>query len=148
MALFNKVWGLERCQSFLPAAYESLNQVRVQLENRAIGSNLKTQMKTFILYLATALTEIVGCFLPYLWLRQNGPVWVLVPAAISLAAFTWLLTLHEAASGRVYASYGGVYIATAIAWLYFVDGIRPSIWDVVGVTVILTGVAIIVYQPH
>jgi small multidrug resistance family-3 protein len=125
-----------------------LNQVRVQLENRAIGSNLKTQMKTFILYLATALTEIVGCFLPYLWLRQNGPIWLLVPAAISLAAFTWLLTLHEAASGRVYASYGGVYIATAIAWLYFVDGIRPSIWDVVGVTVTLTGVAIIAYQPH
>jgi len=129
-------------------AQEALSQVRVQLENRAIGSNLKTQMKTFILYVATALTEIVGCFLPYLWLRQNGPVWVLVPAAISLAVFTWLLTLHEAASGRVYASYGGVYIATAIAWLYFVDGIRPSIWDVVGVTVILTGVAIIVYQPH
>ena len=98
--------------------------------------------------MATALTEIVGCFLPYLWLRQNGPVWVLVPAAISLAVFTCLLTLHEAASGRVYASYGGVYIATAIAWLYFVDGIRPSIWDVVGVTVILTGAAIIVYQPH
>ena len=136
------------CLSTEPAAYKSLSQVRVQRRNRASGSNLKTQMKTFILYLATALTEIVGCFLPYLWLRQNGPVWVLVPAAISLAVFTWLLTLHEAASGRVYASYGGVYIATAIAWLYFVDGIRPSIWDVVGVTVILTGVAIIVYQPH
>jgi small multidrug resistance family-3 protein len=129
-------------------ADESFCQVWFRRVCRAIGSNLKTQMKTFILYLATALTEIVGCFLPYLWLRQNGPVWVLVPAAISLAAFTWLLTLHEAASGRVYASYGGVYIATAIAWLYFVDGIRPSIWDVVGVTVILTGVAIIVYQPH
>ena len=136
------------CLSTEPAAYESLSQVGFLRGYRAIGSNLKTQMKTFILYLATALTEIVGCFLPYLWLRQNGPVWVLVPAAISLAAFTWLLTLHEAASGRVYASYGGVYIATAIAWLYFVDGIRPSIWDVVGVTVILTGVAIIVYQPH
>ena len=113
-----------------------------------IGLNLEIQMKTFILYLATALTEIVGCFLPYLWLRHNGPIWLLVPAAISLAAFTWLLTLHDAASGRVYASYGGVYIATAIAWLYFVDGIRPSIWDVVGVTVTLTGVAIIAYQPH
>ena len=125
-----------------------LCQVWFRRVDRAIGSNQKTQMKTFILYLATALTEIVGCFLPYLWLRQNGPVWVLVPAAISLAVFTWLLTLHEAASGRVYASYGGVYIATAIAWLYFVDGIRPSIWAVVGVTVILTGVAIIVYQPH
>ena len=129
-------------------AHKSFCQVWFRRVDRAIGSNLKTQMKTFILYLATALTEIVGCFLPYLWLRQNGPVWVLVPAAISLAVFTWLLTLHEAASGRVYASYGGVYIATAIAWLYFVDGIRPSIWDVVGVTVILTGVAIIVYQPH
>ena len=136
---------------FLPAAHKSLSQVRLRRVYRArglIGLNLETQMKTFILYLATALTEIIGCFLPYLWLRQNGPIWLLVPAAISLAAFTWLLTLHEAASGRVYASYGGVYIATAIAWLYFVDGIRPSIWDVVGVTVTLTGVAIIAYQPH
>ncbi len=105
-------------------------------------------MKTLLLFLMTALAEIVGCFLPYVWLRQSGSMWLLVPAAISLALFAWLLTLHDTASGRVYAAYGGVYIGVAIAWLYFVDGVRPSTWDIVGALVALTGMAIIIYQPH
>lgn len=72
-------------------------------------------MNTLLLYLATALAEILGCYLPWLWLKQNGSIWLLLPAAASLAVFAWLLTLHDAASGRVYAAYGGVYIGTAIA---------------------------------
>jgi len=105
-------------------------------------------MKPFLLYLATALAEIVGCYLPYLWLRQQGSGWLLLPAALSLALFAWLLTLHEAASGRVYAAYGGVYISVALCWLWLVDGIRPNWWDVAGVLVCLTGMAIIMFQPR
>ncbi len=105
-------------------------------------------MKTVALYLATALAEIIGCYLPWLWLKQSGSPWLLVPAALSLATFAWLLTLHEAASGRVYAAYGGVYIAVAIAWLWAVDGIRPSGWDVAGVAVALAGMGIIAFQPR
>ncbi|MBP7606495.1 MAG: YnfA family protein [Giesbergeria sp.] len=105
-------------------------------------------MKTFLLYLATALAEIVGCYLPYLWLRQHGPVWLLLPALASLALFAWLLTLHDAASGRVYAAYGGVYIGTAIAWLWAVDGVRPSAWDAAGVAVALLGMGLIAFQPR
>ncbi|MGE0329915.1 MAG: YnfA family protein [Ramlibacter sp.] len=104
-------------------------------------------MKTLLLFLATALAEIIGCYLPYLWLKQGGPVWLLAPAAISLAAFAWLLTLHEAATGRVYAAYGGVYIAAALAWLWAVDGVRPSAWDVAGVAVSLVGMSLIAFQP-
>lgn len=105
-------------------------------------------MRTFALYLITALAEIVGCYLPWLWLKQNGSPWLLVPAAASLAAFAWLLTLHDAASGRVYAAYGGVYIGSAILWLWAVDGIRPSGWDVLGVAVALAGMGIIAFQPR
>ena len=75
-------------------------------------------------------------------------LWLLLPAALSLALFAWLLTLHEAAAGRVYAAYGGVYIAVAIVWLWGVDGIRPNVWDVTGVAVALTGMAIIAFQPR
>jgi small multidrug resistance family-3 protein len=105
-------------------------------------------MKTFALFLATALAEIVGCYLPYLWLKQGRSVWLLVPAAASLALFVWLLTLHETAAGRVYAAYGGVYVAVALAWLWAVDGIRPTAWDLAGVAVALTGMGIIMFQPR
>jgi small multidrug resistance family-3 protein len=71
------------------------------------------------------LTVHLG-YLPWLWLRQGGSIWLLLPAAASLALFAWLLTLHDTASGPVYASHGGVYIRAAIAWLWPVDGVRPS----------------------
>ncbi|WP_342050757.1 MULTISPECIES: YnfA family protein [unclassified Cupriavidus] len=105
-------------------------------------------MKTVPLYVLTALAEILGCYLPYLWLRQNGSAWLLVPGAVSLAVFAWLLTLHPDASGRVYAAYGGIYIAVAICWLWLVDGVRPSPWDIAGVAVAVAGMAIIVFQPR
>ena len=105
-------------------------------------------MKTVLLFVITALAEIVGCYLPYLWLTKGGSAWLLLPAAISLGLFAWLLTLHPAAAGRVYAAYGGVYIAVALAWLWGVDGIRPSAWDIAGVVVSLAGMALIAFQPR
>jgi len=105
-------------------------------------------LATTALFVATAVAEIVGCYLPWLWLRDRAPAWVLVPAAVSLVAFVWLLTLHPAAAGRVYAAYGGVYVATALAWLWLVDGIRPSAWDVAGSAVALAGMAIIMFAPR
>lgn len=105
-------------------------------------------MKTVVLFVLTALAEIVGCYLPYLWLVRGSSAWLLLPAALSLALFAWLLTLHPAAAGRVYAAYGGVYIAVALAWLWGVDGIRPSAWDLAGVGVSLAGVALIAFQPR
>lgn len=104
--------------------------------------------KTFILFVFTALAEIIGCYLPYLWLKKGASAWVLVPALASLAVFAWLLTLHPHAAGRVYAAYGGVYITVAIFWLWAVDGVRPSQWDVVGVLVSLVGMAIIMFGPR
>ncbi|MDZ5461165.1 YnfA family protein [Azohydromonas lata] len=104
-------------------------------------------MKTFLLYVATALAEIVGCYLPWLWLKQGRTAWLLLPAGLSLALFAWLLTLHETAAGRVYAAYGGVYIAVALAWLWAVDQVRPTAWDVAGAAVALAGMALIAFQP-
>ncbi len=105
-------------------------------------------MKTLGLFGLTALAEIVGCYLPWLWLKQGRSVWLLVPAALSLAAFAWLLTLHPQASGRLYAAYGGVYVAAALVWLWVVDGIQPVRADVVGVALTLSGMAVIMFAPR
>lgn len=101
-------------------------------------------IKTGLLFFATALAEIIGCFLPFLWLRKEGSPWLLLPAVISLAIFVWLLSLHPAASGRVYAAYGGVYVATALLWLRFVDGVKLSAFDWLGAGLALVGMGIIV----
>jgi len=105
-------------------------------------------VKTSLLFVITALAEIIGCYLPYLWLRQNGSPWLLVPAATSLSAFVWLLSLHPTAAGRVYAAYGGVYVVTAILWLMVVDRVTPDRWDVIGGLVALTGMTIIMSSPR
>ncbi|MDO4683600.1 MAG: YnfA family protein [Lautropia sp.] len=99
------------------------------------------------LFALTALAEIVGCYLPWLVLRQGRSWWLLVPAAVSLALFAWLLTLHPSAAGRTYAAYGGMYIAMALLWLRFVDGVSLTRWDVVGAVIALTGMAVIALQP-
>jgi len=105
-------------------------------------------VKTFGLFVITAIAEILGCYLPYCWLRKDGSIWLLVPAAASLALFAWLLSLHPTAAGRVYAAYGGVYIATAILWLWLVDGQRPTGWDLLGAAISVAGMAIIMFGPR
>ena len=100
------------------------------------------------LFIATAIAEIVGCYLPYLWLRKDGSAWLLVPAAVSLGVFVYLLTLHPHAAGRVYAAYGGVYVAIALLWLWWVDGVRPDRWDLAGVAVVLAGMVLIYFGPR
>ena len=105
-------------------------------------------IKSFGLFAATAIAEIVGCYLPYLWLKKGGSIWLLLPAALSLAIFVWLLSLHPSAAARTYAAYGGVYIGVAILWLWAVDGIRPTAWDALGSAVALAGMAIIVFAPR
>jgi len=106
------------------------------------------ELKTVALFFVTALAEIVGCYLPYLWLKQDKSVLLLIPAGISLALFAWLLSLHPNEAGRVYAAYGGVYISVAILWLWLVDGVKPTSWDVCGSLVALIGMAIIIFAPR
>ena len=106
-------------------------------------------LSTVGLFIVTALAEIVGCYLPYLWLRRDGSAWLLFPAAVALASFAWLLTLHPSlGAGRAYAAYGGVYVSVAVLWMWWVEGIRPDRWDVSGVGLTLAGMAVIAFAPR
>lgn len=105
-------------------------------------------ISTVALFFITALMEILGCYFPYLILNQHKSQWLWIPTALALAAFVWLLTLHPAASGRIYAAYGGIYIFSALLWLRFVDQVSLSAWDILGGTVVLLGAAIIILQPQ
>lgn len=103
--------------------------------------------KTTVLFAITAIAEILGCYLPWLVLKQGKTAWLLVPAAMFLALFAWLLTLHPTAAGRTYAAYGGAYVVVALVWLYTVDKVPLTRWDIAGAAVTLLGMAIIALQP-
>ncbi|MEB3766527.1 YnfA family protein [Acinetobacter sp. MD2] len=102
----------------------------------------------FGLFFITAIAELLGCYFPYLILNQGRSAWLWLPTVISLSIFVWLLTLHPAASGKIYAAYGGVYIFTALLWLRFVDQIPFTRWDITGAMIVIFGAAIIILQPH
>ena len=104
-------------------------------------------MQTLLLFVASAVAEIAACYLPYLWLKQGRSIGLLVPAALSLALFAWLLTLHADRCGaglrrirrRLHRRGAGV-----------AAGSRPSAptpWDLAGVAVALCGMDIIMFQP-
>ena len=103
---------------------------------------------TFCLFFVTAIAEILGCYFPYLILNQGKSHWFWLPTALSLAVFVWLLTLHPAASGRIYAAYGGIYIFTALMWLRYVDQVVLTRWDVLGGLVVILGAMMIILQPQ
>jgi small multidrug resistance family-3 protein len=48
--------------------------------------------QTLGLFVATALAELGGCYLVFLWLRRGGSGSLALAAAALLAAFAWLLT--------------------------------------------------------
>lgn len=66
-------------------------------------------LRTTLLFVLTAVAEIVGCYLPYLVLKGGRTPLLLIPAALSLALFVWLLNLHPTAAGRVYVASGSVF---------------------------------------
>ena len=105
-------------------------------------------LKVFGLFFITAIAEILGCYFSYLILNQGRSYWLWIPTALSLAIFVWLLTLHPAASGRIYAAYGGIYIFTALMWLRYVDQVALTRWDVLGGIVVLFGASLIILQPQ
>ncbi|QSB45153.1 YnfA family protein [Tsuneonella flava] len=104
---------------------------------------------TAFAYIGAAIAEIAGCFAFWVWLRLDKSVWWVVPGMIALALFAYLLTLVEAEhAGRTYAAYGGVYIVSAIAWLWIVEGAKPDRWDMIGASVCLIGATIILFGPR
>jgi small multidrug resistance family-3 protein len=106
-------------------------------------------LKSVLWYLLAALGEIAGCFAFWAWLRmQKSFLWI-VPGIASLIIFALALTrIDAAAAGRAYAAYGGIYILSALAWLWLIEGVRPDRWDVLGASICLAGAAIILYGPR
>ena len=106
-------------------------------------------MRTAALFLFAAGAEIAGCYAVWAWWRLGGSALWLVPGAVALAAFAFVLAQVETGgAGRAFAAYGGVYIASALVWLWAVEGVRPDRWDVLGAALCLVGAGVILFAPR
>lgn len=105
-------------------------------------------LNTFGIFSLTAIAEIVGCYCIYAWLRLGKTPWLIIPSMMSLALFAWLLTFHPSHAGRVYASYGGVYVFMSLVWLWAFEKQTPDMFDILGSSLTLAGMALIAFGPH
>lgn len=105
-------------------------------------------LNTIALFAITALFEILGCYCMYAWLRLGKTFLMIFPAFFFLGLFAWLLTFHPSHAGRVYASYGGVYVAVSVLWLWLFEKQTPDAWDLIGSALALAGMAIIFFGPR
>lgn len=99
------------------------------------------------LFVVTAIAEIGGCYLVFLWMRGGRSALLLAGAAVALGLFAWLLSFHPSA-GRAYAAYGGVYVASAVIWGWLVEKQPLDRWDLIGAGVSLIGMALIAFGPR
>lgn len=105
-------------------------------------------MKSIFFYSLAAITEILGCFSFWAWLRLDKSILYLIPGTVSLWLFAYFLTFIETDfSGRAYAAYGGVYIVASLLWMWIAEDNIPSKYDLMGAGVCLLGVFIILMGP-
>ena len=106
-------------------------------------------MTAFALFALAALCEIAGCFAFWAWMRLGHSSLWLLPGVGLLIGFAWMLTQSPAdQAGRSFASYGGIYIAASLVWMWLVEGRRPDIWDLAGAGLCLMGAAVILLAPR
>lgn len=92
-----------------------------------------------------ALLEIAGCFMVWTWWRGASGLW-LIPAAVALAGFAMILAITPTSSaGRSFAAYGGIYIAASLMWMWCVEGVTPTGFDLGGAGLALLGAVVILW---
>lgn len=103
-------------------------------------------IRTILLFVLAGLAEIGGGWLVWQWLREGKSAWLGVAGGAVLVLYGVIPTLQqEAAFGRVYAVYGGVFIALSLLWGWRVDGWQPDRFDLIGAAIALAGVAVILW---
>ena len=105
-------------------------------------------VKSFGYFLLAGLCEIGGGYLVWLWLREHKSIWYAAAGAIILVLYGVIPTLQPANFGRVYAAYGGVFVALSLLWGWRVERVTPDRFDIIGGMVALIGVCIIMYWPR
>lgn len=106
--------------------------------------------RSVMLFLIAGVCEIGGGYLVWMWLRDSRSIWLGALGGLVLFLYGVLPTLQPetATFGRVYAAYGGIFVVLSLLWGWWIDGVRPDRWDMIGGLIALVGVGVIMYAPR
>ena len=107
-------------------------------------------IKSISYFILAGIFEIGGGYLVWLWLREGKSFWLGIVGAITLVLYGVIPILQPKSAnfGKVYATYGGIFIILSIFWSWKFDKIAPDRFDIIGALIILVGIAIIMYVPR
>jgi len=105
-------------------------------------------LKSLFIFILAGLCEIGGGYLVWLCLKEDRPWWYGVCGGLILALYGIVATWQTNNFGRVYATYGGIFIVMALIWAWKADNFKPDKYDVIGAAIALIGVCIIIYMPR
>lgn len=114
------------------------------------GGILMETIKSLFYFILAGVFEIGGGYLVWLWLREGKGILCGISGAIMLILYGVIPTLQPPTVnfGRVYATYGGIFIVLSIIWGWKIDSIIPDKFDLIGGSIALIGVIIIMYAPR
>ncbi len=105
-------------------------------------------IRSLLFFLLAGGCEIGGGYLMWLWLKEGKPLWYGFAGAFLLVLYGVIATWQTAGFGRVYATYGGIFIVLSLLWAWKADDFRPDRYDIIGALLALGGVCLISYAPR
>jgi small multidrug resistance family-3 protein len=105
-------------------------------------------LQSMAFFIVAGLCEIGGGYLVWLALREGKSPWFIAIGVVILGIYGIVPTLQPSHFGRVYAAYGGVFVALSVIWGWLIDGLKPDFFDRLGACVVLLGVLIMMYAPR
>ena len=109
---------------------------------------VKKILYSLFFFFIAGLCEIGGGYLVWLWLREDMS-WILgAIGGFVLFLYGIVPTLQPSYFHRIYAAYGGVFIAMALVWGLLFERVIPDFYDILGAVIAIIGVVIIFYVPR
>ncbi|OJU53310.1 MAG: hypothetical protein BGN96_09610 [Bacteroidales bacterium 45-6] len=105
-------------------------------------------LQSLAIFILAGICEIGGGYLLWLSLKGDKPWWFGLLGGCVLALYGVVATWQTANFGRVYATYGGIFVVMSIVWAMLFDKFVPDKYDIIGALIVLLGVCVIYYAPR
>lgn len=105
-------------------------------------------IKIIIFFILAGLCELGGGYLVWMHVREGKTIWLAVAGIFVLFLYAFIATLQPQNFGRVYATYGGVFVIMSLLWGWKVDGHKPDYYDCIGAVIVLIGICTMFLIPR